>query len=47
MLKMASFDLFNDYYESIILQRLKSDYGKEELEGGTYYEVTLQEQLFA
>lgn len=47
MLKIANFDLLNDDYESVILERIKSDYGKEDIEGGTYYEVTLQNQFFA
>lgn len=32
---MANFDLLNGDYENAILERLKSEYGKKEFDGGT------------
>ncbi|WP_026492876.1 hypothetical protein [Butyrivibrio sp. XPD2002] len=47
MLAISEFALLNENCDEELLERIKSDFGKEELENGMYYEVVLQDNRFA
>ncbi|WP_044914168.1 hypothetical protein [Butyrivibrio sp. WCE2006] len=47
MLAISEFDILNEDYDDELLERIKADFGKEELEGGMYYEVVLQDNRFS